>query len=508
MRGTNLIAGEDSAQGGSTFTASDPRTGEKGEVGFVEATADEVARACEAAAAASATYGFADRSTRAQLLRAIAADLEAAGDVIVETADRETGLGAGRLEGELGRTTGQLRMFADHIEDGSHLDVIIDPADPGSGRPDLRRMQVPLGPVAVFGASNFPLAFSVAGGDTASALAAGCPVVVKGHPSHPGTSEVVGRVIAAAVDAADLDAGVFSLVQGSGNAVGEALVIHPDVAAVGFTGSLAGGRAIFDLAADREVPILVYAEMGSLNPLFVTSAAVSERGGEIAAGYVDSATSGTGQFCTKPGLAFVPDGEDADAFEEAVAAALGDAELGCLLNAGIAERFSEQTAASAAREGVTVVATCEAETDRGLRAAATVLSVSAEDLFAQPELLEEHFGPFSIVVRCEGLDGMVAAARRLSGNLAAAVHAQPGDEIEQLVEVLTRKVGRVVFDGFPTGVAVTDAMHHGGPYPATTSVLHTSVGTTAIRRFLRPVVYQDAPTELLPEELGDARPES
>ncbi|CAN5804593.1 aldehyde dehydrogenase (NADP(+)) [soil metagenome] len=510
IEGTNLVAGQASMEGRSTFTASDPRTGQNGEVEFFEATADEVDRACKAAARAVGTYRFVDRQARAQLLRSIADRIDESAPQIVELADQETGLGTRRLEGELGRTTGQLRAFGDHISDGSYLDVITDPADPEAGRPDLRRMQIPLGPVAVFGASNFPLAFSVTGGDTASALAAGCPVVVKAHPSHPGTSEMVGRLISDAVADKGLDGGVFSLLQGNKNAVGEALVTHPDITAVGFTGSLAGGRAIFDLAADREVPIPVYAEMGSLNPIFVTPAALSARGDEIAEGLVGSMTLATGQFCTKPGLVFVVDGQDAEAFEEAVAGALSDVELGCLLNESIAGRYEQQTAASTQRKGVKVVATRYAGSDRGLRGNAIILSVSAENLFDQSELLDEHFGPFSIVVRCEDRDQMAEAARQLSGNLAAAVHTEGDHEdaelVDELVDILSRKVGRVIFEGFPTGVAVTDAMHHGGPYPATTSPLYTSVGPDAIRRFLRPVVYQDVPTIRLPSELHNENP--
>lgn len=489
------------------FRAVDPTTGEPWGAAFTDATDDEidaaVAVAVEAADALSAT----GPGVRAGMLRGIASNLEADADGIVETADRETGLGEQRLLGELARTTGQLRLFADVVEDGSYVEAIIDPAT--EGQPDLRRMTVPVGPVAMFGASNFPLAFSVPGGDTASILAAGCPVVIKAHPSHPNTSERCAAAIRDAVEAAGLPEGTVGMLHGTATRVGRRLVEAESLAAVAFTGSLGGGRALFDIAASRPRPIPVYAEMGSLNPVFVTPAAVQERSDALAAGYVESMTMGTGQFCTKPGLLFLVADDGGSALERRIADELAGASFGCLLNEGIAQRYRADADQLRGMAELTEIASAAPPASGGFVDTAVVFAVELDDLLSLEPLTEEHFGPLSIIVRCPSVEAMVAAVGALPGNLAAALHTATGEDsraVASLQQALLGRVGRVVHDGWPTGVAVTHAQHHGGPYPATTSSLHTSVGSTAIRRFLRPVAFQDAPHHLLPPALRDDNP--
>lgn len=510
VTGSNLIAGEESAKGQEGFRAVDPRSGEHGSTTFREATAAEVQRAAAAAAQASAPYGEWPGTRRAALLRAVADWLDGGREQIVTTAAAETGLDTTRLTGELGRTTTQLRAFADLAEDGSYIGAIIDTAHthPVLGAlPDIRRMLVPLGPVAVFGASNFPLAFSVAGGDTASALAVGCPVVVKAHPSHPGTSELAARAVGAAVAASGAPHGTFSMLQGRSPEVSRALVEAAQIKAVGFTGSQRVGRLLYDLAARRPEPIPVYAEMGSLNPLFVTPGALQARAGEIAAGYAGSMTLGNGQFCTKPGLLFVPDDDAGRAFLERVAALIAQTRAGTLLNERIHAALSSQLEKSRALPGVLTLAEGRRGDAAGWQAAPVLLATDYETFRATPELHAEHFGPVAIGVRVP-VTRYAEAAAGVEGSLTGTIHAEP-DEAEMVApvaEALRGKVGRVIWNGYPTGVAVVPAMHHGGPYPATTAAGHTSVGLTAVRRFLRPVAYQNAPQWLLPPVLRDANP--
>ncbi len=498
---------EREASPGGDFRAVDPTTGEPWGGGFTDATDGEIEAAVTAAVAAGDALSASAPGVRARLLRGIASNLEADADGIVETADRETGLGDQRLRGELARTTGQLRLFAGVVEDGSYVDAIIDPAT--EDRPDLRRMTVPVGPVAMFGASNFPLAFSVPGGDTASILAAGCPVVIKAHPSHPNTSERCAAAIRDAVQDVGLPEGTVGMLHGVATRVGRRLVEAEPLAAVAFTGSLGGGRALFDIAAARPRPIPVYAEMGSLNPVFVTPAAVRERADALAAGYVEAMTMGTGQFCTKPGLLFLVADEEGAAFERRIADELAGASFGCLLNEGIAARYRADADQLRGLAELTEIASAAPSVSEGFVDTAVVFAVDLDDLMTLEPLTEEHFGPLSIIVRCPSVDAMVAAVGELPGNLAAALHTASGEdshEVASLQQALLGRVGRVVHDGWPTGVAVTHAQHHGGPYPATTSSLHTSVGSTAIRRFLRPVVFQDAPHHLLPPALRDDNP--
>jgi NADP-dependent aldehyde dehydrogenase len=411
-------------------------------------------------------------------------------------ADRETALGEQRLNGELTRTCFQLRLFAEALDEGSYVEATIDHAGPTpmGPRPDVRRMLVPLGPVAVFGASNFPLAFSVPGGDTASALAAGCPVVVKAHPSHPATSQLCFDLMTAAARSAGAPDGTLGLVHGQ--QAGADLVAHPAIRAVGFTGSYRGGRALFDIANRRPDPIPFYGELGSLNPLVITPAAASERTDEIAEGLVGSFTLGTGQFCTKPGLAFVPAGEAGERLRAAMSERVRALGAATMLNAGIQEAFDEGVRGIGDLPGVEVAASGEGP--------AVLFAVGAAD-FGGP-LLEECFGPATVLVTYAGEDELLTALGTLDGNLTATIHTGE-DETglpARLATVLREKAGRLVWNGFPTGVAVSPAMNHGGPHPATTNPLHTSVGTTSIRRFLRPVAWQNAPEPLLPPELRDA----
>lgn len=510
LTGNNLIAGEESSEGDATYRSVSPTDGQEFGPDFHDATEDEVLRAVAAAEEAFRELRATDPARIAGLLEDIAARLEDLRDEILRTADEETALGETRLSGELARTCGQLRAFATVVSEGSHLDVRIDRADPDAvpPRPDLRRIQIPIGPVAVFGASNFPLAFSVPGGDTASALAAGCPVVVKAHPSHPATSELCGRVITAAVQHAGLPRGTFSLLHGRAVEVSRALVLARGIKAVGFTGSERAGRALYDLGASRDEPIPVYAEMGSLNPQFITPRALADRSEEIAKGLAASMTMGTGQFCTKPGLVFLPDDEAGRVFEQQLVAAAAEIAPTPMLNRGIHSALGERLAETTKLPEVEVLFAGEAPDGPGFRAAPTVLATSLKTFERTPELSEEHFGPVTILIRCGGLDDMVGIAGRLPGALATTVHGSDEDaaDLGPLLAELREIAGRVIWNQFPTGVAVAPAMHHGGPYPATTFPAHTSVGTAAIRRFLRPVTYQNAPQALLPAALHDDNP--
>jgi NADP-dependent aldehyde dehydrogenase len=490
----------------ATFNAVDPRTGEDGRA-FDEASVDDVAAAVEAAAAAAPA--LADRQARIALLTGAAARLRAAGDEIVPTCEAETGLPEVRLRSELERTAGQLELFAAVVEAGDHVEAIIDTPDPDAipiPRPDVRRMLVALGPVAVFGASNFPLAFSTAGGDTASALAAGCPVVVKGHPSHPGTGELVAREVRAAAQDAGLPAGTFAHLPAGGVEVGEALVDHPGITAVGFTGSIAGGRAVVDRAGRRPVPIPVYAEMGSINPIVVTEAALRARAGAIADGLVASVSNFGGQLCTKPGVVLVPAGDAGDAFAAAVAERLDAVEPSVLLNRRVRDALRDAVGRLAARPEVRELSAPRDVDGPGFRHVPAAYEAPASAVTSGSALLEEHFGPVVVLLRHASDAELRGVLEAIDGQLTASLHAEEGEDVAALVALMTARAGRIVFDGFPTGVAVTHGMHHGGPYPACSNPLHTSVGATAIRRWLRPVAFQNAPAAVLPPELRDENP--
>ncbi|WP_028659896.1 aldehyde dehydrogenase (NADP(+)) [Nocardioides insulae] len=512
LTGTSLIGAADvTGTAGGVFRAVDPATGEHTGPEYAECGPAEVARATELAATAFAAYRRTSPEQRAAFLESIAEEIEARAEAIAERYLAETGLPAGRATGETGRTTGQLRMFAATLREGGWLQVRIDPGNPQrtpAPKPDIRQRSVPLGPVAVFGASNFPLAFSVAGGDTASALAAGAPVVVKAHPSHPATSELVGQAIRAAVQRHGLPEGTFSLLQGASNELGAALVTDPRIAAVGFTGSRAGGLALVRLAQQREVPIPVYAEMSAVNPVFLLPGALAEKGEQLGVEFVTSVTGSAGQLCTKPGLAFVIEGESADAFVAAAGRALGEVAAAPMLNPGIARAYRSGTSATESTDGVRRVAGGAADESIACPGVAALYETTGAEFLAQPALQGEVFGPASLIVRVADEKELAAVVAVLEGQLTATVHATSADHdlAGELLGELELIAGRVLFGGWPTGVEVGHAMVHGGPFPSTSAPSTTSVGMRAIERFLRPVAYQNLPAELLPAELRDDNP--
>lgn len=506
--GAQLLAGAESRAGTAVFRAVDPSLDRPRALEFVDATPAEIDAAIDAAHDAFVLISQTPAAARAELLRRMAERLEAVADQLLPVTNAETALGLPRLTGELARTCNQMRSFARMLERGWHVDAIIDAAAGGTAAavPDLRRMNVPLGPVAVFGASNFPLAFGVAGGDTASALAAGCPVVVKGNPSHPETSEICVRAMTEAVADCGFPSGTLSLVQGRGHDVGTRLVTHPKVAAVGFTGSEAGGRALFDAAAGRPVPIPVYAEMGSINPVLVTPSALEPDAAGLAAGLVDSLLLGNGQFCTKPGIVLIPAGADGDALVTAVSDLVSHRDPGFMLTPGIRDALRRQLNNTELIAGTGAVRRGR-PADAGLAQQAAVVTVDGQLLLEHPELLVEHFGPVGLFVRYSTTAQLMALVQTLPGSLTATVHARSVEpDLRAAVDSLVGKVGRVIWNGYPTGVAVAGAMLHGGPYPASTASSHTSVGWTAVRRFQRPVCFQSFPDEMLPPELRDANP--
>jgi NADP-dependent aldehyde dehydrogenase len=510
IHGDSIIGGTRRPGAAEPLYAIDPATGAVLGPAFGGATAADVAEACALAAQAFPAFRETGLESRAAFLEAIAAAILDLGDALIDRAMTETGLPRGRLEGERGRTIGQLRLFAQVVRGGDWIGARIDPALPDrqpAPRPDLRLRKIAIGPVAVFGASNFPLAFSVAGGDTASALAAGCPVVVKAHPAHPGTSELVGQAITAAVAACGLPAGTFSLLFGAGNDVGAALVADPHIRAVGFTGSRAGGLALMRIAAARAYPIPVYAEMSSINPVILFPHALAKRGAEIAKGFAASLTMGVGQFCTNPGLLLTLEGEARDAFAGAAADAVSAAGAATMLTPGIHDAYRRGRSALAGHDAVQVLASGAAAAGPN-RGEAALFETSAAAFLSDPRLQDEVFGPSSLMVRCPDMAGLRAVLAGLEGQLTIALHMEPEDYplAAELLPLLEEKAGRVLVNGFGTGVEVAHAMVHGGPFPATSDPRSTSVGTLAIERFLRPVCYQDMPANLLPEALRDGNP--
>tara|TARA_R110001583_G_scaffold171739_2_gene325459 strand:+ start:6000 stop:7526 length:1527 start_codon:yes stop_codon:yes gene_type:complete len=497
--GQHFIAGERVATQAQFLSAPAEGSAHSYSVG-TPALVDEASHAAEEA---FWSFGFSEREERAVFLESIADEIEERAEAITEIGTQETGLPASRLVSERGRTVMQLRLFASHIRLGDYLDRRLDSGLPNRQplpRPELRLMQRPIGPVAVFGASNFPLAFSVAGGDTASALAAGCPVVVKGHSAHPGTSEIVAEAVLAAIAHCGLHPGVFSLIQGGRRDVGAALVQHPLINAVGFTGSLAGGRALFDLSASRPDPIPFFGELGSVNPMFLLPGALAERGETIGEDWAASLTMGAGQFCTNPGIAVIMRGSEGDTFAEAARSALSQAQPQVMLTDGIALAYRSGRDRITAGIGVQslLTSTC------GLRQTTpSLLQVTAKDWLSNHALSEEVFGPLGLIVTVESLEEMRDVARSLVGQLTATIHMEETDAeaVRCLLPILERKAGRVLANGFPTGVEVCDAMIHGGPYPASTNFGATSVGTLSIRRWLRPVCYQNLPDSVLPKDL-------
>jgi alpha-ketoglutaric semialdehyde dehydrogenase len=512
LSGRSIIGYQYASQSAEKLRGIDPSTGEVLEPEYYSATKDDVDFAARLADKAFRTFSRTAGAERAAFLRRIATKIEALGDQLTSRAVRETGLPAARIQGETARTCGQLRLFADLVEDGSWVDARIDRSDAERKplpRPDVRSLLRPIGPVVVFCASNFPLAFSVAGGDTASAFAAGCPVIVKAHHAHPGTAELVGNAVRDAAREQGLPEGVFSLLYGSGTTIGMNLIRHHLVKAGGFTGSRSGGRALFDAASSRPEPIPFYAEMSSVNPVFILPEALRERGHQIAEGLHASVTLGAGQFCTKPGLVFVEDGERAKSFASKLSELMSATPEFTMLTPGIRKSYHEGVTSRAEEAGVATVAQREKEPGPGGSQAGTVLfETGAEPFLANPELSEEVFGPSTLLIRYSGREQMLEIARGIEGHLTATIHGTENEirEAGDLVAVLETKVGRIVFNGFPTGVEVCHAMVHGGPYPATSDGRSTSVGTRAIFRFTRQLCYQNSPDSVLPDELKESNP--
>jgi 2,5-dioxopentanoate dehydrogenase len=511
LYGCSLIGSKSGTRGGAVFYGFNPATGDVLQPGYHTASSQDVEQAAQLATRAFSVYGNLSGSEKGKFLRSIASGIEEKATEIVDRARLETGLPEARLRGEMARTTNQLRLFASVVEEGSWVGARIDPAEPERKplpRADIRSMLKPLGPVAVFGASNFPLAFSVAGGDTASALAAGNPVIVKAHPAHPGTSELVGQAIRESVQACGLPEGVFSLLFDAHIEVGTQLVAHPLVKAVGFTGSPAAGKALMKLAASRPVPIPCYAEMGSVNPLFVLPGAMSTRSAAIASGLQNSFTLGSGQFCTKPGLVFIPECAESKSFTELLTTGVQGLPPQTMLASSIAGKYASAVQARAGEKNLHLVSRSAAESKLETQQPVVLFNSDVASLLNDPRLAEEVFGPTTMLVAYNGREEMLAAATALEGHLTATIHGTEEDLAlhRDLIAVLESKVGRLLFNGFPTGVEVCHAMVHGGPYPATSDGRSTSVGTQAIFRFVRPFCYQDFPNSALPAELQNGNP--
>jgi NADP-dependent aldehyde dehydrogenase len=512
LLGQSIINGEPKQGSDGSFSGVDPASGVQLNPVYSSASLEDLERAAGLAEEAFAVYSRTTARERAHLLRRIAEGLEGIAAEVVERANKETGLPEARLRGELARTANQLRAFAQVAEEGSWVNARIDPAQPERKplpRADIRSLLRPLGPVAVFGASNFPLAFSVAGGDTASALAAGNPVIVKVHPAHPGTSELVGQVVSRSVRECGLPAGVFALLFDAGTRLGSALVAHPAIRAVGFTGSFAGGRALMQIAAARPEPIPCFMEMGSTNPLFVLPEALRTRGAQIANGLFSSFTLGTGQFCTKPGLVYLPRNGDADTLVAALKVLVDQASASVMLTDAICRSHAKGMILRQAHERVEMLGHGAPHAgSSGAYAAPALYQTSGRDMLEDPDLAKEIFGPSLLIIRYDDAAELTALTVALEGQLTATVHGTEADIAAHanLLAALERKAGRLIVNGFPTGVEVCHAMVHGGPYPATSDSRATSVGTQAIYRFARPVCYQDFPQAALPDELKDENP--
>jgi NADP-dependent aldehyde dehydrogenase len=504
ITGKNYIGNIISGNGGNGFKTINPHLNIENPTTFVEATIGEVEKAVELAWKAFRVYRKVSGTQRAAFLNAIADEILALDQELVDTYTMESGLPEGRAVGERGRTVFQLRSFAELVSNEDWRENTFDKAEPDRKplpKEDLRKTLIPLGPVAVFGASNFPLAFSTAGGDTASALAAGCPVIVKAHPMHAGTSELVASAVIKAAEKTGMPNGVFSCVNG-GIDVGVALVEHPKTKAVGFTGSINGGRALFNLAAKREEPIPVFAEMGSINPVVITPSAIAQRSDEIAKTYAGSITLGTGQFCTNPGLLLTIKDENTKAFVEELGKQVVAIEPQCMLHPNIKSGFDKNGAGILAQPGVEVVAQLEGDLKDNC-AASVIATVSGTEFLANPKLHHEVFGPFSLVVQCQDENELLAVIEGLEGQLTGTLIAEKNDSLDlpEIVEALQHRVGRILYNGVPTGVEVCPSMHHGGPYPASSDSRFTAVGTHAIKRWVRPISYQSFPNELLPDSL-------
>lgn len=510
LHGMNFVAGGLTAENSTTLTAVDPATELKLETAFHHASENELDRAVRAADLATREMRELPAKRRSSLLRKMATEIDLLGDELIVRCSAETGLPVSRFEGERARMTNQLRMFADLVDEGSWVDARIDTAIPDRKplpKPDVRRMLIALGPVAVFCASNFPLAFSVAGGDTASAIAAGCGVVVKAHSSHPGTAELVATALTRAVEQEGMPRGTFSLIHGPGATVGTALVKHPLIRAVGFTGSRTGGTALIAAAASRPDPIPVYAEMGSTNPVFILPGALTEGAAALAEGLKNSVTLGVGQFCTNPGLVVGVKSPQMSSFVQSLGSLMGSVPAQTMLNAKIHRSYAAGVEELKESAGVRIEAEAEHETLPN-RASAAVFATDAATFVANLQLAEEVFGPSTLVVEGASHSELIDVAEHMEGHLTATIHGSEADlaEYSDLIAILERKVGRLIFNGVPTGVEVCHSMNHGGPYPASADPHFTSVGTAAIFRFARPVCYQGFPESQLPPELRDANP--
>ena len=509
LTGNNLIADRLSAEGDRIFYATSPATGQPLEPAFTEAASGEIDAAVKSASTAFQEYRNKSGRERAELLEGIAEEILSLGEDLIRRCMEETGLPEARLIGERGRTVNQLKLFAELLREGSWVEAKIDTANPERKplpKQDIRSMLRAIGPVAVFGASNFPFAFSVAGGDTASALAAGCTVVVKGHPAHPGTSEMVGTAIQRAVRKCNMPAGVFSMLNGTSTEVGLRLVEHPLIKAVGFTGSFQGGKAIFDAAAKRREPIPVFAEMGSSNPVFILPQALARNKEAIAQGLSTSVNLGVGQFCTNPGLVFLEASEDTESFKNFLSDQVSQSAGGVMLSSSISKNYQSGLERTSAVPGVEVLAKGQEEAS-SCHGTSHLLHATAQSFLIEPGLQEEVFGPSTLLITGRQ-DELIDAAKRLHGHLTVSIHGTEEDLLanQGLIAILEQKAGRLIINDYPTGVEVCHSMVHGGPYPATTDSRSTSVGTGAIKRFARPVCYQSFPSVLLPDELKDENP--
>ncbi|NLT70362.1 MAG: aldehyde dehydrogenase (NADP(+)) [Verrucomicrobiaceae bacterium] len=512
LTGKHLIGNRESSESSETFSAANPALGTTLEPRYHEATESEIDAAVSLATSAFDPFRRRLAEARADFLDAIANEVLALGDELLDRASAETGHPLPRCASERDRVVLHTRQFAELVREGSWVDARIDLPDPTRRplpKPDVRSLMQPVGPIAIFGASNFPIAISVLGADTMSAFAAGCPVVIKAHPGHPGTCELAARAVLRAAAATRMPEGVFSLLHGKSHAVGTALVRHPGLAAAAFTGSLAGGRALFQIANARPIPIPLYAEMGSVNPVFMLPGALKARSASIADSFVTALTTGVGQFCTNPGLVLGLESEEWSDFSEKARKNVASWSPATMLHAGIHGAYESGIAALLQRESVELLGRSAREADPAkCEAAAYLFRTTQQGLLGDPTLFEELFGPVSTLVGCGSPEDMIAIAETLDGSLSATIHGAETDlaDYAGLVEVLQRKAGRLIFNGYPVGIEVCHSMHHGGPYPATTHSHFTSIGTRAIRRFIRPVCYQDWPDAMLPIELQNANP--
>lgn len=477
---------------------------------YTDATPAQVDHALKEAQIAFASYKNLNGKKKGAFLRAIADEIEALGSELVTTAMKETNLPEARIINERGRTTGHCRMFASLVEEGSWVEARVDTADPNrtpAPKPDLRKLSVAIGPVVVFGAANFPLAYSTAGGDTASALAAGCPVIVKAHPAHAETSELVAKAIHKAATKTGMPPNVFQHIHGSSFEIGKSLVQHPFTKAVGFTGSLAGGKALFDLANQRPEPIPVFAEMSSINPVILLPESLKKNADKTALTLAGSVTLGVGQFCTNPGLILAIENEGLEQFIKTLSSEIQKVQPAAMLHQGIADNYSKKLTQALAQKGVTLEGQSSTEGAKN-QGRPVVASVKAEEFLKNPALAEEVFGPFSLIVRCKNLDQLHTVVTHAHGQLTASVIGEENELAQHtnLLNTIIDKAGRLIINGVPTGVEVNPSMQHGGPFPSTTDSRFTSVGTDAIKRFVRPVAFQNFPDSLLPDELKESNP--